>query len=73
MLADIALVVGAKVVSEEIGFTFEKADLSVLGHASKVISTKDKTTIIGGKGKKSEIDARIAQIRKQKEEHNFEI
>ena len=68
MLADIALVVGAKVVSEEIGLSFEKAEISVLGRARKIISTKDKTTIIGGKGKKTEIEARIAQIKNQKTE-----
>ena len=68
MLADIALVVGAKVISEEIGLSFEKAEISVLGRARKIISTKDKTTIIGGKGKKTEIEARIAQIKNQKTE-----
>ncbi len=67
MLSDIALVVGATVVSEDVGLSFEKATVSVLGRASKVIATKDKTTIVGGKGKKSDIDARVAQIKKQKE------
>lgn len=64
-LADIAAVIGAKVVSEEVGMKMETAEISVLGHAGKVIATKDHTTIVGGKGKKAEIDSRIAQLRKQ--------
>lgn len=67
ILADIAVTVGAKVISEDAGLNFEKADVSMLGRAAKVISTKDKTTIVGGKGKKAEIDARISHIKKQKE------
>jgi len=67
MLEDIALTIGGKVVSEELGLKLESADLSVLGHARKVIATKDNTVIIGGKGKKSEIDARVMQIKKQRE------
>ena len=66
MLADIAVTVGATVISEEVGLSFEKADLSMLGRAHKVISTKDDTVIVGGKGKKSEIDSRVAQLRKQR-------
>jgi chaperonin GroEL len=65
MLADIAVVVGAKVVSEEVGMKLDTAEISVLGHAGKIIATKDNTTIVGGKGKKADIDSRIAQIRKQ--------
>jgi len=64
-LADIAAVIGAKVVSEEVGMKMETAEISVLGHAGKVIATKDHTTIVGGKGKKAEIDSRITQLRKQ--------
>jgi len=64
-LADIAAVIGAKVVSEEVGMKMETAEVSVLGHAGKVIATKDHTTIVGGKGKKAEIDLRIASLRKQ--------
>ncbi len=64
-LADIAVVIGGKVVSEDVGMKLETAEISVLGHAGKVIATKDHTTIVGGKGKKQEIDSRIAQIRKQ--------
>jgi len=66
MLQDIAIVVGAKVVSEELGVKLEGVDLSVLGKARKVIASKDETTIVEGKGKKSDIDARVSQLRKQK-------
>ena len=67
MLQDIAITVGATVVSEEVGIKFENADLSTLGRAHKVIASKDSTIIVGGKGKKSEIDARVAELKKQKE------
>ncbi|MFA5831163.1 MAG: chaperonin GroEL [Candidatus Paceibacterota bacterium] len=65
MLADIAVVVGGKVVSEEVGMKLDTAEVNVLGHAGKIIATKDNTTIVGGKGKKADIDSRIAQLRKQ--------
>ncbi len=65
MLQDIAIVTGGKVVSEEVGMKLENADLNVLGRARKFIATKDNTTIVGGKGKKQEIDDRIAQVKKQ--------
>src|SRR5690606_26095036 len=45
----------------------EKAELSSLGRARRVVATKDKTVIVGGKGKKSDIDARVAQLKKQRE------
>jgi len=65
MLADIALTVGAKVVTEEIGLKLETAGLDVLGKASRVIAKKDKTVIVGGKGKKADIDARVLELRAQ--------
>ncbi|MEK7180337.1 MAG: chaperonin GroEL [Patescibacteria group bacterium] len=68
MLADIAATIGAKVVSEELGIKLESAELTVLGHANKVVATKDHTIIVGGKGKKSEIEARILQLKMQKEQ-----
>lgn len=68
MLEDIAVTVGAKVITEDVGIKFENADISVLGKARKVISTKDKTIIVGGKGKKSDIDSRINQLKKQREQ-----
>ena len=67
MLEDIATVVGGEVISEERGLTFEKADLGMLGKASRVISNKDKTVIVGGKGKKANIETRVMQLRKQLE------
>jgi chaperonin GroEL len=67
MLLDIATVVGAQVVSEELGVKLENAEVAVLGRASKVIATKDDTVIVGGKGKKTAIDERVAQIKKQRE------
>lgn len=63
MLADIAAVVGAEVISSDTGLTFENAELSMLGRASRVVSTKDTTTFIGGKGKKANIEARVSQMR----------
>jgi chaperonin GroEL len=67
LLADIAVVIGAEVISEDTGLKLETAELSHLGSARKVIGTKDNTTIVGGKGKKSQIETRISQLRKQKE------
>ncbi len=67
MLQDIAITVGAQVISEDLGIKLENADLSMLGKANRVVATKDSTVIVGGKGKKSEIEARIASLRKQSE------
>ena len=67
MLADIAVTVGGQVISEDVGIKLDKVSISMLGRANKVIATKDNTTVVGGKGKKSEIEARISQLRKQKE------
>ncbi len=67
MLADIAVTIGAKVVSEELGVKLENAEVNMLGRAAKVIATKDKTIIVGGKGKKTDIETRVASLRKQKE------
>src|SRR3989344_3748571 len=64
MLQDIAVTIGATVVSEEVGLKFESVGLEVLGSAHRVIATKDDTTIVGGKGKKSEIEARLQQLHK---------
>jgi len=62
MLADIAAVVGAQVISSETGLTFENATLSMLGKASRVVATKDTTVFVGGKGKKADIEARVKQL-----------
>ena len=67
MLADIATVVGGQVISEDVGIKFENVTLAMLGKASRVVATKDTTTIVGGKGKKADISARIAQLKAQAE------
>ncbi len=67
LLADIAVVVGGEVISEEVGVTFENATLSMLGKAARVVAAKDSTTIVGGKGKKADIAARVAQLKAQAE------
>jgi chaperonin GroEL len=63
MLADIAAVVGAQVITGDTGMTFENATLAMLGKAARVVATKDTTTFIGGKGKKAEINARVSQLK----------
>ncbi|OGZ32427.1 MAG: chaperonin GroL [Candidatus Portnoybacteria bacterium RBG_13_40_8] len=68
MMQDIAIVTGGKVISEETGLKLENADIDMLGTADKVIATKEKTTIVGGKGDKEEIQKRIKQIRIQLEQ-----
>jgi chaperonin GroEL len=65
MLEDIAIMTGGQVITETVGIKFENATLDMLGRASKVIATKDSTVIVGGKGTKKNIDARIASIREQ--------
>lgn len=70
VLQDIAVTVGAKIISEELGIKFENAEIDMLGKARKVVSTKDNTIVVGGKGKKSDIDKRVAQLKKQKESIN---
>ncbi|MDQ2932760.1 MAG: chaperonin GroEL, partial [bacterium] len=66
-LQDIAVTIGATVITEDVGLTFEKATLTALGKARKVIATKDSTVIVGGKGKKSDIEERVSQLKAQKE------
>jgi chaperonin GroEL len=65
MLADIATVVGAQVITEDLGLKFENTTLAMLGKAARVTATKDSTTIVGGKGKKADLEARMSQIRAQ--------
>ena len=65
MLQDIATVTGAQVISEEVGLKLENIELDMLGLARRVISTKENTTIVEGKGEKEKIDARISQIKKE--------
>jgi len=63
MLQDIAILTGATVISEETGRKLETAVVADLGRAEKVVSDKDNTTIIGGKGDTKEIKGRVEQIR----------
>ena len=65
MLEDIAIVTGGQVIAEEKGLKLEGTDLAMLGRAHKVLATKENTTIIGGKGKKVEIEKRVTQIKNQ--------
>ena len=68
MLEDIAILTGGTVISEEKGMKLDTATLTDLGRAEKVTVTKENTTIVGGEGKKENIDARTAQIRAQIEQ-----
>jgi chaperonin GroEL len=68
MLQDIAILTGGQVITEELGLKLENVDLSMLGKARQVKIGKEKTIIIGGAGKQSEIQKRIAELRKQIEE-----
>ena len=63
MLNDIAILTGGQVISEDKGMKLESAEISDLGKAGKVVATKDDTMIINGRGKKSEVDARVEQIK----------
>ncbi len=68
MLQDIAILTGGTVISEEVGLSLESATLEHLGNAKRVVLNKDNTTIIDGAGAQADIEARVAQIRKQVEE-----
>jgi chaperonin GroEL len=68
MLQDIAVLTGGTVISEEVGLSLEKATLNDLGQAKKLVVEKENSTIIDGKGKASDIKARVEQIRAQIEE-----
>ncbi len=72
MLQDIAILTGGQVISEELGFKLDHAELNHLGEAHKVIINKDTTTIVGGKGDKEEINKRIQQIKVQLEKTTSE-
>lgn len=65
MLEDIAILTGGQVISEERGMTLENTTLDMLGTAEKIEIDKDNTTIINGAGQKSDIEARVGQIRAQ--------
>ncbi|MEW6407591.1 MAG: chaperonin GroEL [Patescibacteria group bacterium] len=65
MLEDIAVLTGGQVISEELGRKLDKVDMSMLGRARRVVATKENTTIIEGRGKKTKIEDRISQIKKE--------
>jgi chaperonin GroEL len=68
MLADIAILTGGQVISDEVGLKLENVDLDLLGRARKVVVDKDNTTIIEGAGSSSDVKARIAQIKREIED-----
>jgi len=68
MLEDIAILTGGQVISEDLGIKLESVTLDMLGKAKKVSITKDDTTIVEGVGGKEEIEARVAQIKRQIED-----
>jgi len=65
MLDDLAVLTGGIVISEERGFTLENTELNMLGEADRVTIDKDNTTIVGGAGKKEDVDGRVKQIKAQ--------
>ena len=65
MLQDIAILTGATVIAEEVGLTLEQATLEHLGQAKRIEISKENTTIIDGFGEKANVEARVAEIRKQ--------
>jgi chaperonin GroEL len=65
MLQDMDVLSGGQVISEELGFKLEDVTVQQLGHAKRVVVDKDTTTIIGGAGERKEIEARMAQIRRE--------
>src|SRR5947207_7211952 len=68
MLEDIAILTGAQAISEDLGIKLDKVTVNMLGRAKKGVIEKEKTTIVGGAGKKTDIEARITQIKTQIEE-----
>lgn len=76
ILQDIALLTGGQVISEEKGMKLEATEIAMLGQAQKIIASKDDTTIVGGKGKKKDIEARVSEIKalieKSKSEYDRE-
>jgi len=73
ILDDIACITGAEVISEEKGLKLENIEISMLGSARRVVSTKENTTIIEGKGEKENIEARASQIKKELEVSDSEF
>jgi chaperonin GroEL len=68
MLQDVAVLTGGELISEDLGIKLENVTINMLGKAKRVTVTKDDTTIVSGSGKKTDIEARIAQIKQQIED-----
>src|SRR6187397_2660247 len=68
MLEDIAILTGGQLISEDLGIKLETVTPAMLGRAKKVVIEKEKTTIVGGAGKRKDIEGRVAQIKAQIEE-----
>jgi chaperonin GroEL len=68
MLEDLAMLTGGQVISEEVGVKLENATIEILGTAKRVVVTNEDTTVVGGAGKKEDIDGRCNQIRRQIED-----
>ncbi len=73
MLKDIAILTGAQVISEELGYDIKETTIAMLGRAESVKITKEYTTIVDGKGNKNEISERVSQIRTQIEDTSSEF
>lgn len=73
MLKDIAILTGAQVISEELGYDIKETSIDMLGRAESVKITKENTTIVDGKGNKEEISERVSQIRRQIEDTTSEF
>ena len=68
MLADMAILTGGQVVSEEVGLKLDSVSLDLLGTARKIVVTKDETTIVEGAGSAADVNGRVAQIKREIEE-----
>jgi chaperonin GroEL len=68
MLADIAVLTGGQVISEEVGLKLESATLDLLGRARRIVVTKDDTTIVDGAGDEADVKGRISQIKRELED-----
>ena len=73
MLEDIAVVTGGKVITEDVGLKLENATLEMLGTARRIIAGKENTTIVGGKGKKPDIEKRVKQVKIELEKSTSEF
>ncbi len=65
MLGDLAVVLGGQVISEDVGLKLEETEVAALGKVSRIVATKSSTVIVGGKGKKAEVETHVAKLRAQ--------